>query len=178
MAAERLVHCPICSRDLPESAFGICRARKTGRNLYDKECIRAKVNAQRKEIRAYRALRRQYQAQGIDYRIEAFEPKPVSQLSPVEKVRDAIARGSRTQSEIGSETKLGKDEIGDALANLLLWTKQIKTQVIDGTRMYFLNTVEVKQEIKGNKVAVPFFDIARKLGAPRVQGEKRIQRVA
>ena len=36
-------------------------------------------------------------------------------------------------------TKLGKDEIGDALANLLLWTREIRTQVVDNTRMYFLN---------------------------------------
>jgi hypothetical protein len=62
-------------------------------------------------------------------------------LSPVERVRDAIRRGSRTQREIAQETKLGKDEIGDALANLLLWTHEIRTQVVDNTRMYFLNDV-------------------------------------
>ncbi|HKE57616.1 MAG TPA: hypothetical protein VKB46_12975, partial [Pyrinomonadaceae bacterium] len=30
-------------------------------------------------------------------------------------------------------------EIGDALANLLLWTREIRTQVVDSTRLYFLN---------------------------------------
>jgi hypothetical protein len=66
----------------------------------------------------------------------------MSKLSPVERVRDAIRRGSRTQREIAQETKLGKDEIGDALANLLLWTHEIRTQVVYNTRLYFLNESE------------------------------------
>ncbi|HEU4875139.1 MAG TPA: hypothetical protein VFT44_18685 [Pyrinomonadaceae bacterium] len=68
-----------------------------------------------------------------------YPAKAMSKLSPVERVRDAIRRGSRTQREIAQETKLGKDEIGDALANLLLWTHEIRTQVVDNTRLYFLN---------------------------------------
>jgi hypothetical protein len=68
-----------------------------------------------------------------------YSVKPASKLSPVERVRDAIRKGARTQREIAQETKLGKDEIGDALANLLLWTREIRTQVVDSTRLYFLN---------------------------------------
>ena len=34
---------------------------------------------------------------------------------------------------------MGDDEVGDALANLLLWTHEIRTEVIDNTRMYFIN---------------------------------------
>lgn len=68
-----------------------------------------------------------------------YPTKSISKLSPVERVRDAIRRGSRTQREIAQETKLGKDEIGDALANLLLWTHEIRTQVVGNTRLYFLN---------------------------------------
>ena len=68
-----------------------------------------------------------------------YTAKSLSKLSPVERVRDAIRRGSRTQREIAQETKLGKDEIGDALANLLLWTHEIRTQVVDNTRLYFIN---------------------------------------
>jgi hypothetical protein len=63
----------------------------------------------------------------------------VSKLSPIERVREAIKQNARTQKEIAQETKLGKDEIGDALANLLLWTREIRTEVIDNTRMYFVN---------------------------------------
>jgi hypothetical protein len=63
----------------------------------------------------------------------------VSKLSPIERVREAIKKNARTQKEIAQETKLGKDEIGDALANLLLWTHEIRTEVINNTRMYFIN---------------------------------------
>jgi hypothetical protein len=65
--------------------------------------------------------------------------RPLAKLSPGDRVRDAIRKGARTQREIAQETKLGKDEIGDALANLLLWTREIRTQVVDNTRLYFLN---------------------------------------
>ncbi len=54
-------------------------------------------------------------------------------------MREAIRKGARTQKEIAHETRLGKDEIGDALANLLLWTREIKTQMVDNNRHYFLN---------------------------------------
>ncbi|MDQ6651523.1 MAG: hypothetical protein M3Y84_02140 [Acidobacteriota bacterium] len=63
----------------------------------------------------------------------------LSKLSPVERVREAIKKGARTQKEIAQETRLGKDEIGDAIANLLLWTREIKTQVVDNMRLYFIN---------------------------------------
>jgi hypothetical protein len=33
---------------------------------------------------------------------------------------------------------MGKDEIGDALANLLLWTREIKTEMVDNVRVYSL----------------------------------------
>jgi hypothetical protein len=60
-------------------------------------------------------------------------------MSPVDRVRDAIRRGARTQKEIAQETKMGKDEIGDALANLLLWTREIRTGMVANTRVYFIN---------------------------------------
>jgi hypothetical protein len=65
--------------------------------------------------------------------------RAIGRLSPIERVREAIRRNARTQKEIAQETKLGKDEIGDALANLLLWTREIRTEVIDNNRMYFIN---------------------------------------
>jgi hypothetical protein len=63
----------------------------------------------------------------------------LSKLSPVERVREAIRKGARTQKEIRQQTQLSKDEIGDAIANLLLWTREIKTQIVDNTRLYFIN---------------------------------------
>jgi hypothetical protein len=141
-------HCPICSFELPTSEFGICRARKDGRNLYCKSCIRQKVTQSRRALKEYKSARKRYISQQVEISEllhgdssngTHYTAKSLSKLSPVERVRDAIRRGSRTQREIAQETKLGKDEIGDALANLLLWTHEIRTQVVDNTRQYFIN---------------------------------------
>ena len=147
LSSPQLKHCPICSQDLPISEFGICRARKDGRNLYCKSCIRQKVTQSRRALKEYKSARKRYISQQIeitdmiagDSASAHYPSKSVSKLSPVERVRDAIRKGSRTQREIAQETKLGKDEIGDALANLLLWTHEIRTQVVGNTRLYFLN---------------------------------------
>ena len=141
-------HCPICVKELPVSEFGICRARKDGRNLYCKSCIRNKVTESRRALKEYKSARKRYIAQQVEMTdlvhtdlaaSNHYTAKAISKLSPVERVRDAIRRGARTQKEIAQETKLGKDEIGDALANLLLWTREIRTQIQDNTRLYFLN---------------------------------------
>jgi len=136
--------CPICAQALPVSEFGICRARKDGRNLYCKSCIRKKVTESRQVLREYKSARKRYvsqqtlEAQGNDSSSQNLS-RMLSKLSPIERVREAIKKNARTQKEIAQETKLGKDEIGDALANLLLWTHEIRTEVVDNTRMYFIN---------------------------------------
>lgn len=152
--AERSIEtkaCPICSRELPSSEFGICRARKDGRNLYCKNCIRKKVTDSRQALRVYKSTRKRYVAQQALETTEAsaidsdspssaqYLPRVISKLSTVDRVREAIRRKARTQKEIAQETRLGKDEIGDALANLLLWTREIRTEVINNTRLYFIN---------------------------------------
>src|SRR5689334_701530 len=147
LLSPQLKHCPICSQDLPIVEFGICRARKDGRNLYCKSCIRQKVTQSRRALKEYKSARKRYISQQIemteliaaDASNATYPAKSIGKLSPVERVRDAIRKGSRTQREIAHETKLGKDEIGDALANLLLWTHEIRTQVVDNTRKYYLN---------------------------------------
>ena len=141
--------CPLCSQALSLSEFGICRARKDGRNLYCKSCIRKKVTDSRQALREYKSARKRcVTLQTLDSNdvsladeshSAAQHVRIVSKLSPIERVREAIRRNARTQKEIAQETKLGKDEIGDALANLLLWTHEIRTEVIDSTRMYFIN---------------------------------------
>jgi len=147
-ALQESKQCPICAQNLPLNEFGICRARKDGRNLYCKSCIRTKVTQSRRALKEYKTARKRYMTQQVELpefvttdtsSSGHYSVKPASKLSPVERVRDAIRKGARTQREIAQETKLGKDEIGDALANLLLWTREIRTQVVDSTRLYFLN---------------------------------------
>jgi hypothetical protein len=143
--------CPICTQDLPLAEFGVCRARKDGRNLYCKSCIRKKVTESRRALKEYKTARKRYISQQIDAGSEfaaetddlrssnSYGVRLASRLSPVERVRDAIRRGARTQKEIAQDTKMGKDEIGDALANLLLWTREIRTEMVDNNRVYFIN---------------------------------------
>ena len=149
--SPQVKNCPICTKELPISEFGICRARKDGRNLYCKSCIRQKVTQSRRALKEYKSARKKYISQQVEIAEllsgdasgqGGYPAKAMSKLSPVERVRDAIRRGSQTQREIAQETKLGKDEIGDALANLLLWTHEIRTQVVDNTRLYFLNEAD------------------------------------
>ena len=141
MQTPDVKHCPICSLDLPITDFGFCRARQDGHNLYCKACIRQKVTESRRALKEYKAAQKKRLDQ---IKVQMFEESVVEisssrriRLSPVERVRNAIREGKHTQAEIAEETKLGKDEIGDAIANLLLWNKEIRTQVIDNTRIYF-----------------------------------------
>jgi len=142
--------CPICSLELPLSEFGVCRARKDGRNLYCKSCIRKKVTDSRRALKEYRSARKRYVSQPLsdegatllsdsESNSSASYPRSLSKMTPVERVKEAIRKGARTQREIAQETRMGKDEIGDALANLLLWTREIKTQIVDNNRVYFIN---------------------------------------
>jgi len=143
--------CPICSQDLPLTEYGTCRARKDGRNLYCKSCIRKKVSESRRAFKAYKSVRHQYVVQKIDHGDKVdpeakvgssrrpYITRQISKMTPSERVREAIKNGARTQKEIAQATRLGKDEIGDALANLLLWTREIRTEVVDNNRMYYVN---------------------------------------
>jgi hypothetical protein len=140
-------HCPICSQQLPLSEFGVCRARKDGRNLYCKSCIRKKVTESRRALKEYRSARKRYVSQPPSETspLEGDPPattiytRLLSKLTPVERVREAIRKGARTQKEIRNEAKLGDDEVGEALANLLLWTREIRTKMVDNNRHYFLS---------------------------------------
>src|SRR6195256_6209227 len=58
-------NCPICSQQLPLSEFGVCRARKDGRNLYCKSCIRKKVTDSRRALKEYRSARKRYVSQPV-----------------------------------------------------------------------------------------------------------------
>ena len=147
-----LKRCPRCEESLPLSEFGICRARKDGLNLYCKRCIRQKIALSRQALREYKKARVKH-GSGVtsDRSRVTVDPKSafssrriarmLRKLSPADRVREAIRCGAHTQKEIAAVTKLPKDEVCDALANLLLWTREIRTQIVRHQRMYFVNEV-------------------------------------
>ena len=150
VSVVELKRCPRCEESLPLSEFGVCRSRKDGLNLYCKRCIRQKIAQSRQALREYKNARIRHGATAVTGKsrltIDAksgFSPRRIARmlrkLSPADRVREAIRCGARTQKEIAHVTKLPKDEVCDALANLLLWSREIRTQVISHTRMYFLN---------------------------------------
>ena len=150
LVADELKRCPRCEEALPLSEFGVCRARKDGLNLYCKRCIRQKISQSRQALREYKSARIKQGTHSLPGTSQVtidtkagFSPRRIARmlrkLSPADRVREAIRCGARTQKEIALVTKLPKDEVCDALANLLLWTREIRTEVINHTRMYFVN---------------------------------------
>jgi len=155
-----LKRCPRCEESLPLSEFGVCRARKDGLNLYCKRCIRQKIALSRQALREYKKARGKLHSSSERARLTVDPKSAVSsrriarmlrKLSPADRVREAIRCGAETQTEIVQITKLPKDEVCDALASLLLWTREIRTQVINHTRRYFVN--EVMEELAKAKAA-------------------------
>jgi len=105
-------------------------------------------------------------------------------LSPADRVREAIRCGAKTQKEIAHVTKLPKDEVCDALANLLLWTREIRTQIVNHQRMYFVNeAIEELQKTAGNQLKRGFSSSFSSVGVlmpgrkPSAKGKKRSAKV-
>jgi hypothetical protein len=164
MNPPNLKHCPICDNDLPVSEFGICRARKDGRNLYCKEDIRKKVAQSRIGKKNWRQVQKAKQVKLLEQlRDPQFDEKllvlPLSRLSPVERVKEAIHNGARTQREIQQETKLDKDTICDAIAHLLLWTNEIETKSDGDNRYYFIRKVQEQPKRKDSVLSLSSFGL-------------------
>src|SRR5437016_13550440 len=101
-------HCPTCSQILPLTEFGICRARKDGRNLYCKSCIRKKVTESRRVLKAYKSVREQYATQivldeapvgELEDSDDQSQTRQIIRMTPVQRVREAINNGARTQQD-------------------------------------------------------------------------------
>jgi hypothetical protein len=142
--------CPLCNQALPVSAFGIVSNRKSGRNLYCKDCINKKVASARKLYREYDQVARvrdqralvqpaapvftpKRDANGILLGAEIRNPRQAHH----ERVLGAIHAGARTRQEIvrairpshlkplletdnGSHYQAALEQVGDSLAVLLL----------------------------------------------------------
>ena len=191
-----LKRCPRCEESLPLSEFGICRARKDGLNLYCKRCIRQKIALSRQALREYKKARVKHGGTVLSGRSRTategkFSSRRIARmlrkLSPADRVREAIRCGAHTQKEIALVTKLPKDEVCDALANLLLWTREIRTQIVRHQRMYFIN--EALEELakvhaggaRRNRSLNPSFSSVGQLmpgRKPAAKGKKRAAKMA
>jgi hypothetical protein len=159
-----LKHCPICTKDLPVAEFGICRARKDGRNLYCMSCIREKVRQSRVGKKNWRQVQKAKQVKLLEQlRDPQFNEKvlilPLSKVSPVERVKEAMQNGARTQREILQQTKLGKDEISDAIAHLLLWTNEIETKSDGDNRYYFIRQIAEQPKRKDSVLSLNYLGL-------------------
>jgi hypothetical protein len=189
-----LKKCPRCEESLPLSEFGVCRARKDGLNLYCKRCIRQKIALSRQALREYKKARVKHGSTDRS-RLTLNSKSALSsrriarmlrKLSPADRVREAIRCGAHTQKEIAHVTKLPKDEVCDALANLLLWTREIRTQIVRHQRMYFVNEAleemaKAQAEAKRKRSLNPSFSSVGELmpgRKPAAKGKKRATRVA
>lgn len=194
VSVVELKRCPRCEESLSLSEFGVCRARKDGLNLYCKRCIRQKIAQSRQALREYKNARIKHGSTVVPERsrvaIDAksgFSPRRIARmlrkLSPADRVREAIRCGARTQKEIAQVTRLPKDEVCDALANLLLWTHEIRTQVVSHTRMYFVNeateelskTAETAQAMRRHGLNPSFSSVGVLMPGrkPSAKGKKR-----
>lgn len=97
--------CPICKESDPNQ-FGICRARKSGRNKYCRACARNKVYAGRIRYRDYLHLKK---SRGLQI---------VTLKTPAERVVYALRRGFKDREAIRMFTKLTSDDVSDQLAEL------------------------------------------------------------
>jgi hypothetical protein len=68
-------------------------------------------------------------------------------LKIANRVYAAINSGARTQREIRQRTNLLEDEVGDALAYLLLTTGTIRTVTQGNSRLYFPTTPRTNDEV-------------------------------
>src|SRR5207237_5301340 len=109
---------------------------------------RQKISLNSQEVREYKKARVKHGGTVVADRSRTvtegkFSSRRIARmlrkLSPADRVREAVRCGAHTQKEIAQVTKLPKDEVCDALANLLLWTREIRTQIVNHTRMYFVN---------------------------------------
>lgn len=184
-----LKKCPRCEESLPLSEFGVCRARKDGLNLYCKRCIRQKIAMSRQALREYKKARVKHGSSSTTDRTRltvnsktVFSSRRIARmlrkLSPADRVREAIRCGAHTQKEIAQVTKLPKDEVCDALANLLLWTREIRTQIVRHQRMYFANEALeelAKAQAKKRSLNPSFSSVGELMPGrkPSAKGKKR-----
>lgn len=133
--------CARCKELKRNIEFGRCSDRDDGLNIYCRACIRRKAKEQRDNLRAG--------GFSVNPRRGPRKPNVIARARRMDKldgrrhtrdqiVLDAIRKGARTQAEIVTVTGFHRDDVGDALAELMLWQKRIRTDTVRGVRRYFI----------------------------------------
>jgi hypothetical protein len=117
--------CPLCDECVPIVMFGVCRARKDGRNLYCKSCIRQKVS--------------EFRQRHKDYRKAEWKRKQRATQAASQTVLEYLEEhGEATQKQIHNGTGVSLSEIDIALTELLITRRCVGTRALtDHTRLYF-----------------------------------------
>ena len=130
-------HCPTCNQDLHIDDFGICKARRDGRNLYCKSCIRGKVNECRRQTREMKAAQKNVTKIIVERKPQAVA-KPEILPEPIFRVKRAISLGARTREEIYTASGLRSwDLVSDALAVLNLDQGSIRMVRVNGEVRFY-----------------------------------------
>lgn len=140
--------CGRCHQQKAINCFGICRARKDGRNHYCKPCILDIVHQHRDRKREMKRARIEVRTRAEERAIkdiQDFERKP-NVISPIlhtclSKVRYAIRDGYKTRQEIKAATGLTSQQISDALAILMFEEETITLRRIEGEAYFFVRRV-------------------------------------
>lgn len=127
MLIESSQTCGECLEPLPLSDFGIVRARPSGRNLYCKSCIRAKVKASRQSVKAF--VKRKGPV--VSGRMQS------AHQTASQRIARAIFNGYHSRLEIKRATRMGWDELTEELATLTLERNVLTTRVVEGERRFF-----------------------------------------
>ena len=97
------------------SEFGVCRARKDGRNLYCKSCIRKKVTESRRALKEYRSARKRYVSQpSSEAAIESESSSTtiynrlLSKLTPVERGEKRFAKAPELRRKFAMKLSWGR----------------------------------------------------------------------
>jgi len=128
--------CANCEEKKDREEFGKDSLRADGLNIYCKICTREKTAQHRANLKAMgRPLNGPPAVAGRKSnaiaRVRRFGPQ-------AQKVYEAIRAGARTHREIAMMTKLASDDVGEAIADLLLWQKAIGTKLEGEARRYFI----------------------------------------
>jgi predicted Rossmann fold nucleotide-binding protein DprA/Smf involved in DNA uptake len=146
------IACPICNpHDEPDkrlaiSEFGVCRARKSGRNLYCKACVRKKVTDSRKTVKEHKNRNNfsngdppiHSNGDGDCDEGSQIVWSTQNRLTPEEKVLASLKESPKTPKQVARDTKLSLEAVDIILTEMALHTREVKSEIQGDDRVYSL----------------------------------------